>query len=229
MHILLLEDDKVVAANICKMFDQQKWAYSKVGLVSQALELMEADSYDVAVLDWMLPDGDGLEILAKRADLQLSLPIIMLTAKAQLEDKLAGLAAGADDYLPKPFAQAELIARIKALARRSGQIESETIRIADLILNLNTRTVTRSGQLINLAPREYMLLEYLAIHQGEVLDRLTLLHHVWGESVSEFSNTVDVHIRYLRKKIDEPFLKPLIQTIKQKGYVLCDNFQPSTD
>ena len=229
MHILLVEDDEIVAKNLVQMFKRQIWASSVAGSITEALELLEADAYDVAVVDWMLPDGCGLEILTKRAELQLSLPIMMLTAKAQLDDKLAGLAAGADDYLPKPFSQAELIARIKALARRSGQIQAETIKVGDLVLNLNTRTVTRANKLISLAPREYMLLEYLALHQGEVIDRLALLHHVWGDGVSEFSNTVDVHVRYLRKKIDEPFDRPLIQTIKQKGYVLCDNFQPSID
>jgi len=229
MHILLVEDDEVVAKNLAQVFKRQSWASSLAGSISEALELLEADTYDVAVVDWMLPDGDGLKVLARRSELQLSLPVLMLTAKAQLDDKLTGLAAGADDYLPKPFAQAELVARIKALARRSGQIQPEIIKVADLVINLNTRSVSRADKSISLAPREYMLLEYLALHQGVVIDRLALLHHVWGDGVSEFSNTVDVHVRYLRKKIDEPFNQPLIQTIKQKGYVLCDNFQPSID
>lgn len=165
----------------------------------------------------------GIDLCNKLREKKYSTPILILTARSQTDDVIAGLQKGADDYLVKPFEMEILIARIKALLRRKNTILIPPIlTVADLTLNSNTRQVKRAGAEIPLAPREYVLLEYLLKNKGRVIDRMELMEHVWGETIDEFSNTVDVHIRYLRKKIDEPFKKALIKTVKQKGYMICE-------
>lgn len=224
MHILIIEDDLIIAGNIQKMLETADYTATVVNDAQNGLYQADTESYDAIILDWMLPDSSGIEVCRSLRAKQNSTPVIMLTAKSQLEDKIEGLSTGADDYLTKPFAMEELFARVKALIRRKGgTVPSPMIEIADLILNTNTRQVKRANAPIILAPREYTLLEYLAIHKGEAIDRVTLLHHVWGEDIDPFSNTIDVHIRYLRKKIDDKFSKKLIKTVKNKGYLLCED------
>lgn len=224
MHILLIEDDIRIATNIMKMLAIAGFTATIARTAHDALLHAETESYDVIILDWMLPDIEGIAVCRMLREQQNMTPIIMLTAKSQLEDKVEGLLTGADDYLTKPFEMEELLARVKALIRRkSGKTLSPVIRVADLTVNANTHEVTRGGTIISLAPREYSLLEYLLLHIGEAIDRLALLHHVWGENTDPFSNTVDVHVRYLRKKIDDPFSKKLIKTVKGKGYMVCDD------
>lgn len=224
MHVLIIEDDNVIARNIQKML-QRVSITSTVSLSGkEGMYQLEIETYDVIILDWMLPDRPGIEIcraIRKRND---KTPIIMLTAKSQLEDKIEGLNTGADDYLTKPFAMEELIARVKALIRRkSGETLSPILTVSDLSINTDTHEVKRAKKIISLSPREYTLLEYLVVHKGKAVGRDTLLHHVWGEDIDPFSNTVDVHIRYLRRKIDDKFKKKLIRTVKNAGYAIWED------
>ena len=223
MHILVIEDDERIASNIKKLLESTGFQATVAPNGEEGLYQSEEETYDVIILDLMLPDQDGIEICKKIRQKKNTTPIIMLTAKSQLENKIEGLNVGADDYLTKPFESKELLARIKALIRRkSGKTQSPLIKISRLEINTNTTAVKLNGNIIPLAPKEYALLEYLAINKGKVIDRMTLLHHVWGEDIDEFSNTIDVHIRYLRQKIDDNQEKKLIQTVKNKGYMLCD-------
>lgn len=224
MHVLIIEDDPTIGGNVQKMLQSAQITSTISFSGEQGMYRLETEKYDVVILDWMLPDIEGIEICRLLREKQDKTPIIMLTAKSQLEDKVEGLSTGADDYLTKPFAMEELIARVKALVRRkSGETESPLITVADLIINTNNHEVKRGDHIITLAPREYSLLEYLALNKGKTIDRITLLHHVWGESIDPFSNTIDVHIRYLRKKIDDNFSKKLIVTVKNAGYVLWED------
>lgn len=208
------------------MLEQNLFRVTIVATVEDAIVDLEIAEYDAVILDWMLPDAEGTELIHNLRQAQRTTPVLMLTARSQTEDVVEGLNAGADDYLTKPFAMRELLARLQALIRRRGTAPpSSMIHLDNLTINTNTCMVERGGKRIVLAPREYALLEYLARNMGTVVDRTTLLHHVWGEDVDLFSNTVDVHIRYLRKKIDQPYKKKLIHTVKQKGYVLCEDFR----
>lgn len=224
MHALIIEDDKRLAQNIQKLLKINHFTSTVAETGEEGMYYLDTESYDVIILDWMLPDLEGIEVcklIRKKDD---STPVIMLTAKSQIEDKVEGLVTGADDYMIKPFAFEELIARINALIRRkTGSSFTSIIQIADLSLNTQTHAVTRNKTNILLAPREYALLEYLVVHKNQAVDRIDLLHHVWGEDIDPFSNTVDVHIRYLRKKIDDPYPKKLIRTVKSKGYMICDD------
>lgn len=223
MRILLVEDDSQIAASLRKMLTKATYVVDLVATGEKALFQAETQEYDLLILDWMLPDIEGTEVLKKLRSSGLRVPVLILSAKSQVADMVNGFGIGADDYVSKPFDAALLLARVQALIRRgAAPTASPTLRISDLEVDTKTCTVTRNGKRIELAPKEYALLEYLIMHPCEAIDRMQLLEHVWGETVDEFSNTVDVHIRYLRKKIDEPFAKHLIQTIKQKGYMLCD-------
>lgn len=224
MHVLIIEDDSVIAKNIQKMLRTEGMT-STISLSGKdGIYRSEVGTYDVIILDWMLPDKSGIEVCETIRSKENRTPIIILTAKSQLEDKITGLNMGADDYLTKPFAMEELIARVKALIRRkSGVTVSPILAIADLSVNTNTHEVKRGKKVILLAPREYALLEYLILNKGKTVTREALLHHVWGEDIDPFSNTVDVHIRYLRKKIDDKFSKKLIKTIKNTGYAIWED------
>lgn len=224
MHVLIIEDDNIIARNIQRML-QKAGITSTISLNGKdGMYHLEIETYDVVILDWMLPDKQGIDVCKAIRKKDNKTPIIMLTAKSQLEDKVEGLNTGADDYLTKPFAMEELIARVKALIRRkSGETLSPVLIVSDLSVNTDTHEVKRARKIIPLAPREYTLLEYLVIHKGKTVGRDTLLHHVWGEDIDPFSNTVDVHIRYLRKKIDDKFKKKLIKTVKNTGYAIWDD------
>lgn len=223
MHVLIIEDDPRIADNLKIFLKEDDYQVTIANTFEDGLYLAEEETYDALIVDWMLPKGSGLEICRKIRAKSISTPILMLTAKSQVEDKVEGLTSGADDYLTKPFAKAELMARVKSLIRRDSTTKGvPVIKIKNLEINTNTTEVRVKDKKISLAPREYALLEYLALHKGEVIDRLSLLSHVWGEEVNDFSNTVDVHIRYLRKKIDQG-KESLITTVKNKGYMLCEN------
>ncbi len=222
MRVLVVDDEQRITSNIKDYLVSDGHTVDTAANGEDALVLADINSYDLVILDWMLPDMDGLKICKVLRENKIDSPVLMLTAKSQLEDKVEGLNAGADDYLTKPFEFDELDARIRALLRRKiGGSSTPLIRIADFTLDTNTREVTRGGQKVDLAPREFSLLEYLVLNRGKALGRTDILEHVWGESVDQFSNTVDVHIRYLRKKIDDDFDTKLIKTVKGKGYMLC--------
>lgn len=224
MHILIIEDDSVISRNLKKILENEKFQVTTAANAQDGLYQAVEESYDVIILDRMLPDEDGDAVCRKIREKNITTPILMLTARSQLEDKVEGLVSGADDYLTKPFAKEELIARIKALIRRkSGPSLSPVIKIGNLSINTNSAQVDRNGKVIKLAPKEYALLEYLALNKCKIIDRMTLLHHVWGEDIDSFSNTVDVHVRYLRRKIDSKSEKKLIKTVKNKGYMLCED------
>jgi DNA-binding response OmpR family regulator len=221
MRILVVEDDARIASNIHDILKQATYA-ADIALTGQSgLKMASDEDYDLILLDWMLPDIDGTRVCKILRSQGTTTPILILTAKTQLEDVIEGLDAGADDYLTKPFQMQELLARVRALLRRQSPASLEPlITIADLVVDTNSGSATRAGIRLSLSPKEYALLEYLARHAGHVVSRLDLLSHVWDASTDTFSNTVDVHIRYLRQKVDTGNSVPLIHTVKGKGYIL---------
>lgn len=227
MRILVIEDDEQISGNIHDMLEQQSYAVDVSYTAASGLDRLDKEPYDLIILDWMLPDQDGPEVCRIIRSNALPIPILMLTAKTQAEDIISGLNSGADDYLTKPFIMGELIARVRALLRRSNPVVPDpTITISDLEIDTNTHIVRRHGEVIPLSPKEYALLEYLAKNSGVCLSRLDILSHVWDENIDEISNTIDVHIRYLRSKIDDNHNIKLIHTIKGKGYLLDEKNFP---
>lgn len=231
MRILIIEDDEQIAENIHDMLESKGFAADTADNARNGLGKLADNPYDLIILDWMLPDMDGPEVCSIIRKQAMSLPILMLTAKTQPEDIISGLDSGADDYLTKPFVAGELIARVRALLRRSNPIVPDPIiNIDNLTIDTNTHSVRRGNQYIPLSPKEYALLEFLSKNQGVCLSRLDILSHVWDENADELSNTVDVHIRYLRSKIDEGHKSKLIHTVKGKGYFIDEenNSHPKT-
>jgi DNA-binding response OmpR family regulator len=221
MKILVIEDEHKVANAIKKGLEQESYAVDVAYDGEQGFDLASTEDYDVIVLDLMLPKMDGMEICQKlRKEENNHTPILMLTAKGQLDDKINGLNAGADDYLVKPFAFSELLARIRALARRPKNGLSSVLTIEDLSFNTLTFEVKRAGKQIKLSKKEFALLEYFLRHQGQLLTKDQIINHVWDYEADILPNTVEVYIGYLRNKVDKPFKnKPsLIQTIHGFGY-----------
>jgi DNA-binding response OmpR family regulator len=182
--------------------------------------------FDLIVLDVMLPRRDGIEVAATLRARNVATPILMLTARDAVDDRIRGLDSGADDYLVKPFAFGELLARLRALSRREPLVTNPTLRVASLTLDTTTRIVERQGQVIDLTNKEYALLEYLMRHPNQVLTRTMIAEHVWNYNFDNATNVIDVHIRYLRRKIDDPFRDKLIQTVRGAGYRISD--RPAT-
>lgn len=223
MRILVVEDDMQIAQNLKKILETQLYVVDLEKTGEGALFQAETQEYDLIILDWMLPDVDGIQVCRDMRKKSIQTPILMLTAKVQVENIVSGLESGADDYLTKPFSMDVLLARIKVLIRRvNTKPLAPIIKMGNISLDTNKRTVMRGKGYIELAPKEYVLLEYLIMHKCKAIDRMEIMEHVWGETIDEFSNTVDVHIRYLRKKIDEPYGTNLIKTIKNKGYMICE-------
>lgn len=220
MRLLLVEDDPVLRSNLQEILRRTDFAVDIAENLEQASQKLADNEYDLLVLDWLLPDGQGIDLCRSLRTDKNNILILLLTAKSLISDKITGLDAGADDYLSKPFDAGELLARIRSLLRRQPQVAPSLIEIDDLIIDTNLHQVTRAGIQIKLSPKEYSLLEYLAINANIALDRLAILSHVWDENADLFSNTVDVHIRYLRQKIDANSSKKLIKTVKGKGYFL---------
>ncbi|MGD8832653.1 MAG: response regulator transcription factor [Pseudomonadales bacterium] len=222
MRILVIEDDPEVAAFISKGLTEQGHSVDHAGDGKTGLLLATTEDYDVMVVDRMLPELDGLTIVKSVRGTGKQTPMLILSALGEVDSRVEGLRAGGDDYLTKPFAFSELLARIEALARRSApHPEAETtLRVADLELNLLARTATRAGKSIDLQPREFRLLEYLMRHAGQVVTRTMLLEQVWDYNFDPQTNVIDVHVSRLRAKIDKGFPSQLIQTVRGAGYMI---------
>ena len=221
MHILIIEDDKDAASYMAKGLTEsghlvEHAADGKSGL-GQAL----TGEFDIMVIDRMLPERDGLSIIAALRAADIATPVLILSALGEVDDRVEGLKAGGDDYLTKPYAFSELLARVEALGRRSKpEVTSNKLELADLTMDLIRHKVTRSGKTINLQPREFRLLEYLLRHAGQVVSRTMLLEQVWDYNFDPQTNVIDVHISRLRNKIDKGFEKNLLHTIRGAGYSL---------
>lgn len=221
MHVLVVEDDERVAGHLVKGLKGEGWLVDHVADGRQALFKVAAETYDVIVLDRMLPNVDGLKILQTMRASGDSTPVLILSALGDVDNRVKGLRAGGDDYLTKPFAFSELLARVEALSRRKGVVQETTeLSLADLEMNLLTRTVTRRGQSIELTTREFSLLEYLLRNAGRVVSRSMLLEAVWDYNFDPQTNIIDQHVSRLRQKIDRDFEPSLLQTIRGMGYSL---------
>ena len=221
VRILVVEDEKKVASFIKKGLQQEGYAVDVVHDGAEALNLGAEYDYDLVILDLMLPQKSGLEVLRGIRVKRPHLPVLVLTAKGAIEDKVAGLDAGADDYLIKPFAFVELSARIRALLRRGSQ-ESTKLRVADLEMDTAARKVRRGDQVVDLKLKEWALLEFLLRNAHRPVTRTMIVEHVWDIHFDSVSNVVDVHINALRNKIDRGFSRPLIHTIRGVGYMVTD-------
>ena len=222
MHILIVEDEPKVAAALRKGLEAEHYSVTVASTGEEGYYLATTQSFDLILLDLMLPGRDGIEILAAMRDRSCETPVLILTARDAVEDRILGLDTGADDYLVKPFAFPELLARIRALTRRGRTDQALRHKLADLELDCVTRKVTRGGREISLTGKEFDLLEYLMRHQGHTVSREMLARDVWQaeERATPLDNVIDVHITRLRKKIDAPFDVKLLKTIRGIGFVL---------
>lgn len=223
MRILVVEDEKKIADALKKGLTQESFAVDVAYDGKDGLYMATGEDYDVIILDLMLPHIDGMTICRRIREKSIDTPIIMLTAKGQLSDKVNGLNVGADDYLVKPFAFEELLARVKALIRRPKKMVGTLMCVADLTMDTVTYRVERGGREIELSAKEYALLEYLMRNQRQILTKQQIIAHVWDYDADILPNTVEVYIGYLRNKIDKPFIGPaLIHTVRGFGYKIGD-------
>ena len=220
MRILIVEDEKKVAAFIKKGLEEETYAVDIATDGEEGFHLGEQNQYDLIILDLMLPKINGLDILSGLRSQNIETPILLLTAKDSVEDKVEGLNQGADDYLTKPFAFSELLARIRVLLRRGKSESKTTLEIADLTLNLVSHKVSRGNEEIELTGKEYSLLEYFMRNQEKVLTRTMIAEHVWDYNFDTFTNVIDVYVNHLRKKIDKNFSTKLLHTLRGVGYVM---------
>ncbi len=221
MRALIVEDDVIIAGFVERGLREAGFAVDCARDGDEGLDLALKTSYDVAVVDVMLPRRDGLAVIDELRRRRVTLPVLILSAKRSIDDRVRGLQAGGDDYLTKPFAFAELLARVQALIRRStGASEPTRLSFADLSLDLVTRRVERGGAAIDLRPREFALLEYVMRHPGQVLSKTMILSHIWGYQFDPGTNVVDVLVSRLREKVDRGFDPKLIHTVRGVGYVL---------
>lgn len=221
MRVLVIEDDADTAAYIRKGLKEQGHVVDHAQDGKEGLFMALEQSYDVTIVDRMLPGLDGLSIIQTLRTSGNTTPVLILSALGEVDDRVQGLRAGGDDYLVKPFAFSELLARLEALVRRADTEAAETsLRVGDLELDLLTRVVKRTGQVIELQPREFRLLEYLMRHAGQVVTRTMLLENVWDYHFDPQTNVIDVHVSRLRRKIDKEFGQPLLHTIRGAGYTL---------
>jgi two-component system OmpR family response regulator len=222
MRVLVVEDERRMSRYICQALVDEGFAVDAVYDGGAALDMAESVDYDVVVLDLMLPGIDGLTLCPRLRKPGRTTSILILSARDLVEDRVAGLNAGADDYLVKPFAMQELIARIRALLRRRHGDGSPILRVGNLELNPSARTVKRNGQMIPLTAKEYALLEYLMRRPGMVLTRTMIAEHVWDFAFDLSSNVVDVYIKHLRDKINEPGKASFVQTVRGVGYTVME-------
>jgi two-component system copper resistance phosphate regulon response regulator CusR len=219
MRILVVEDEKRIADFLCRGLQGAGYAVDAAPNGATALDHIHSADYDLVVLDLMLPDMDGLQVLEKVRNRKVGPPVLILSARGGLDDRVKGLEQGADDYLVKPFAFVELLARVRALLRR-GQPAPEKLQVADLTLDCIRRKVLRGTDTIDLAPKEFGILEYMMRNRGRPLSRTMIVEHVWDMDYDGLTNIVDVYIRHLRSKIDDRFPQKLIQTVRGIGYMI---------
>lgn len=222
MRILVVEDEKRIADFIVRGLKEEHYAVDKAYDAESGLYLAEINTYDLMIFDIMLPDSDGITMCRHLRGKKINAPILMLTARAAIKDKVMGLNAGADDYLTKPFSFEELLARVKVLLRRPYPNKTSVLTAGDLELNQLSHEVKRMGKMIILTAKEFALLEYLMLHAGQVISRSMISEHVWNEQFDSMTNVIDVHVRNLRNKMDDGFKKKLIHTMRGSGYVLKD-------
>jgi heavy metal response regulator len=221
VHALIIEDDRAIADFIARGLREAGFAVDVAGNGNDGLEAALTQQPDIAVVDLMLPGRDGLSIIEELRKQGRATPVLILSAKSRVDDRVRGLQAGGDDYLTKPFAFAELLARVQALVRRSTRTpEATTLTVGDLTVDLLSRRVTRAGKPIELRPREFALLEYLMRNAGKVVSKTMILSHVWEYNFDPQTNIVDVLVSRLRDKIDRPFDTKLLQTVRGVGYVI---------
>ena len=220
MRLLLVEDEPDAAALLAKGLREESYAVDAAADGERALELAFVNDYDLIILDVMLPGRDGFEVCRELRAAGFASPVLMLTARDAVEDRINGLDTGADDYLTKPFDFDELLARVRALLRRGPALRPAVIRVADLMIDTRARRVSRGGAEIELTAKEYALLEYLARRAREVVSRADIAEHVWDESYDPFSKVIEVFIQRLRRKVDEGRAVKLIRTRRGEGYVL---------
>ena len=220
MRVLIVEDDPEVADLLVRTLRDAAWAADVVGRGEDAIDAQAATAYDLVILDIGLPDIDGIEVCRRWRRNGEAIPILMLTARGGLGERVIGLDAGADDYLPKPFAVPELMARLRALARRGPSVTGPELRVGDLVLDPAAHAVRRSREPIRLTAREFALLEFLMRYPGRVFGRSQIIEHVWTDPLEPVANVVDVLVGRLRRKIDAPGQEPLIHTIRGVGYTI---------
>jgi two-component system copper resistance phosphate regulon response regulator CusR len=220
MRILVIEDDPTVGQHVKRGLEEQRWAVDLVPDGEEGERRAGSEAYDLVILDMRLPGKGGLEVLQSLREQGFGRPVLVLTAQDAVDAKVTALRAGADDYVTKPFAFEELLARVEALSRRPRAIASSTLRAADLELELGTREVRRAGETIELTPKEFTVLEYLMRHQGRVMSRTLITEYAWGYHFDPGTNIVDVVINHLRKKIDAGHKKRLITTVRGVGYMI---------
>jgi heavy metal response regulator len=218
MRVLVVEDEHKIAGFIKQGLQEEQYAVDVAFDGESALDFLSGAEYDVIVLDVMLPKKDGVEICRALRERGVRTPVLMLTARDAVEDRVRGLDSGADDYLVKPFAFAELLARLRALLRRGSATTSSQLQVGDLVLDTRTRRATRADRTVDLTAREYALLEYLMRNAGQVLSRTQIMNHLWNYDFLGSSNVVDVYVGYLRRKIDEGFPTRLLHTVRGAGY-----------
>jgi two-component system, OmpR family, copper resistance phosphate regulon response regulator CusR len=220
MRLLIVEDEPKVARFIERGLREEHFAVDAAFDGEEGLDLALVHDYDLVILDVMLPKKDGFEVLEALRAAKRPCKVLMLTARDAVKDRVRGLNGGADDYLVKPFAFEELLARVRVLLRRSGGAETASLSFADLVLDVKARKVTRAGQPVALSAREFAVLEHLMRHQGEVISRTRLSEQVWDQHFDSMTNVIDVTLYHLREKVDRGFATPLIHTVRGVGYVL---------
>jgi two-component system, OmpR family, response regulator len=220
MRILVIEDDPTVGQYVKRGLEEHRWAVDLTTDGEEGERRASSEAYDLIVLDMRLPGKSGLDVLQSLRAKGFERPVLVLTAQDAVDAKVATLRAGADDYVTKPFAFEELLARVEALARRPRSLASQTLTVGDLVIDQSTREVRRAGELIELTPKEYTVLEYLARHAGRVMSRTLITEYAWGYHFDPGTNIVDVVINHLRKKIDAKHERRLITTVRGVGYVL---------
>ena len=222
MHLLIIEDDRQAADYLAKALREVGYVVDHAADGQHGLEMATEEQFDLIILDRGLPGMDGLSIIEALRSRDIRTPILVLSVFSKVDDRVRGLRAGGDDYITKPYAFAELLARVEVLLRRRGSARSETtLRVSDLELDLLAHAVKRAGKPIALKPREYQLLEYLMRHEGQLVTRTMLLEGVWDYHFDPQSNVIDVHIGRIRQAIDKGFEPPLLQTVRGAGYMLC--------